>query len=689
LSSLPDFRKSMAARAIARAFTPPPTNPLWEWADENVILENEDSAEPGHYRSAKTPWTRRLQDLMLSREMWVWNSRANAYEKVPVQEISVQKSSQSGFSEACLNGIRWRAVYRPCNVIYAIDSEKEARKIASRLLRSLKYLDRSIFSGDPDDLQSLSLALRGMTVLFYGSFSPGSFANKQAPLLISDELEEHGKTAGDTTTRRNLASRKKTSTRGLQVNLSKPKLAGGPINKAFEEGNQEHCYVPCPHCNLRQPLTFFPEEFDSPFSGEYIDVTDEQTGKVTTLPVPLPLGQVRKVTTGKIVFDHCKDLVQEWDKLRILRETYFECAGCKGAIHEGRHKRWMLDRLLWVSQSLAGTPGFVSQLISDLYSEDELSTWGQIALDYLNAKKAGLEELQGFYNHRLGKAWKEEANGTQEKDILDNVAGRSLYIVDAPDSEGQPRRHVFHDRASAERTVARTNLPESSIITSFCPPYKRGTLPWRPLSRNDSEPGAMFLGGDVGGANAPWVVIAIAPNGEDVAVIEWGIEVGPFEVLNGVVRAKDWTDPQGAKHRIHKAFEDCRYRTEDVYKAAIASNNVLIPCHGIGGAAAVGVKLFEYGSASYGRTNLRKLSFNKQRAHDAFYRDRIKLKRKRVFFPMDVKESPDFILQLTAEYQVEKKGRLVWSDEPLWENHFGDALENALVGFDWLKSRAR
>jgi hypothetical protein len=110
------------------------------------------------------------------------NLAAGRYVRVPVTEINVQKSSQSGYSEAALNGIRWRATFRPCNVIYAIDSADEARKkIARRLLRSsFKFLDQSIFTGDPDDIKTLEFQLRGMELFFYGSFSSGKFANKQA-----------------------------------------------------------------------------------------------------------------------------------------------------------------------------------------------------------------------------------------------------------------------------------------------------------------------------------------------------------------------------------------------------------------------------------------------------------------------------------------------------------------------------
>jgi hypothetical protein len=686
-----DPRRSRTARSLARAFTPPPPEPLWHWADEHVTLVSEDAAEPGPYRSSKTPWTRRIQEVMIDRIMLVWNAVLGRWEPEQVIEIAVKKSSQSGYSETCLNRVRWAACYRPCNVIYAIDSAVEARKIAERLLRSLAFLDRSIFTGDADDLKALSLRLRGMSVLFYGSYTSGAFANKQAPLLFSDEVEEQGEVKGDTSSTRNLDSRKKSSTGGLHVLLSKPKLKDGPIDKAHARGNQEECYVPCPHCGHRQPLTFFPEEYDSPFSADLIEVRDEQTGAILgTMPVPLPAGEVRRVRTGQLRFDHCKDALGRWDQLRILRETYYECAHCTGAIHQSQHQRWMLDRLQWLPTNLGGTPGIISQHINDLYLEDELCAWGRIALDYLNAKEESYTALQGFYNHRLGKAWSEEANTTEQRDILDNIGGRTLFLVDAPNSKGQPIRHVFHDEGSAAKLVAtatQSGFP-AVIIASACPAYSRGQVPFVPATYQGVP---LVIGGsDLGGNYAKWSVGAVDIHG-NIAFFDWGSELGPQEVL-ALMRTKRWPGPKDAEGKerhygMSMCFMDCRWRTEEVYKTAHGARGGLIPCMGQGGMMATTCKLFNFVEVPTFR-GVKRLDFNKQRANDAYYRDRIKFRRKRVWFPTDVQDheaDTEYIAENCAEFQEEdRKGNLVWSEEPSGPNHFGDCNENIVVGVNFL-----
>lgn len=684
-----DWQRSPAAKAISRAFTPPPDMEIWKWADENVMLQNEDAAEPGEYRSSKTPWTRRVQELMRNPSMWIWNYEGQGWQRVPVHEVSVQKSSQSGFSEACLNGIRWRATFRPCNVIYAIDSADEGKKIARRLLRSFKFLDQSIFTGDPDDIKTLEFKLRGMELLFYGSFSEGKFANKQAPLRVADEVEEHGAKG----TLDNLDSRGKGASHGgLQINLSKPKLKGGPINRAFLAGNQEDFFVPCPHCHHMQPLTFFPEEREVAFGEEIDEIQDEQTGAIIArLPRPLPLGETRKLKTGRIVFDHCRNILGEWDQLRILNDTYYECAGCQGRIDEDR-KRWMINRGEWRPMVLDGSPGVVSQLFADLCSEDDSVRWGRLVIKWLKLKKSGTDGIKTFYNHFLGKAWSEEANATAAKDIVANIAGKAVWFVDASNSEGQIVRNIFTDEPSASRLVESLALRgiQTPVIQSVCPPYQRGTIPFDLYRATPAAPRALILGSDVGGNYARWVIIGVHKNLRDIAVVDWGEELDP-DSIHEVINSKMWPiRHNNEKVRISSGWMDARWRPGDVYKACLRSRGVLVPTKGLGGAAAVNVKLWSYVHVPSYHEKFKELHYNDQRAKDALYIDRIKKMRARVWFPVDVEDDEIFVEELCAERQKQdKRGKWIWDEEINQDNHYGDSLKEAVLGLNFMTRNVR
>ena len=137
-SSLPD--------AFARAFAELPPKPIWDWADRTVWLVSQSATESGLYRSAKTPWTRRMQEVARELVMPVWSWKESRWVWVSVREYTAMKSSQAGLSEGALNIVRWRAKHDPCNVIYGIDTREEAKNIVERLIPTLADIDPGIFT---------------------------------------------------------------------------------------------------------------------------------------------------------------------------------------------------------------------------------------------------------------------------------------------------------------------------------------------------------------------------------------------------------------------------------------------------------------------------------------------------------------------------------------------------------------
>jgi hypothetical protein len=131
-------------------------------------------------------------------------------------------------------------------------------------------------------------------------------------------------------------------------------------------------------------------------------------------------------------------------------------------------------------------------------------------------------------------------------------------------------------------------------------------------------------------------------------------------------------------------FMDARWRAREVYAAALASKGQLIPCQGMGGAVARSVKLWSYVPVQTYRA-LKKLDFNDQRAKDALYLDRIKRKRKRLWWPIDVADDPRHLEEMTAERQAQDRaGRLYWPDQPEGPNHDGDTVKLGVLGIDFL-----
>ncbi len=77
---IPQFYK-----ACLRGFRPDPDLTVTQWADRYRMLPRKSSAEPGRYRSARTPYAREIMDALSTGS--------------PVSEVCVMKATQLGFTE--------------------------------------------------------------------------------------------------------------------------------------------------------------------------------------------------------------------------------------------------------------------------------------------------------------------------------------------------------------------------------------------------------------------------------------------------------------------------------------------------------------------------------------------------------------------------------------------------------------
>ena len=286
-------------RLFAWIFAPTPPETIWQWADQNVRFSKKMAAEP-NYRSSKTPWARRIQEI--ARHPYHPNGRR-------IRRVVVRKSTQSGFTEAVLNIIRWCAKFAPRNFLYAINSKEEAENIRARLIETFAILGENVLPDDPkDEYGKYILRLRALIGWFIGSYSSGAFSNKYAPLVIIDEKDDHAQLKGNASSGHLAAERHKTADDdALQIELGKPQQKGGPIDSAHDEGNQEIYLVPCPHCGTCQEMEW-----------------------------------------ERVRFGHCKDLTGHWDKQMVLNDTWHECIGCGGEMRDA-HKPWMNEHGHWLA----------------------------------------------------------------------------------------------------------------------------------------------------------------------------------------------------------------------------------------------------------------------------------------------------------------------------------------------------
>jgi hypothetical protein len=298
----------------------------------------------------------------------------------------IRKCTQSGYTEAILNIIRWMAKYSPRNVLYAINSKEEAENIRARLVATFERLGENVLSEDGSkEMGKYTLRLRALTVWFIGSYSGGAFSNKYAPLVIIDEKDDHAELKDNAETGDLAAERLKTDDQnGLLIEVSKPQMKDGPIDAAHATGNQEIYLVPCPHC-----------------------------------------GTYQEIVWERVKFGHCRDLTGHWDKKAILADTYYECIApaCKGQIRDS-HKPWMNPQGRWLATaegSQAADPETVSQEMTDFYSVYRGSSLGHLAIEFIAATEAAsrgdFRKLQGWWNGRAGKGFESRVEKIEEADV--------------------------------------------------------------------------------------------------------------------------------------------------------------------------------------------------------------------------------------------------------------------------------
>lgn len=435
----PDVHAQLAA-ALSRIYAPACTLSCWDWIHANIILTPEESRDHhGPYDGSLTIYIRRVFDFVTT---------AADVEK----ELIIRKSAQLGFTLAYLLIICFVAATRPTHVLFAMDSAKEAKNISDRLQRLLTTNTAlaGVFTDEgEDDLQNLLLRLRGMLVHLSGSGTAGAFANKSVGFAILDELDKHIPSPGGHANTIDLArDRLKKVEQGKLIAGGTPQGWDGETNQNFLTGTREELHAPCPHCGHLQPFRW---------------------------------EQMR--------FEHCKDLAGAWDYQRVLAETYLECenkVACGKAIRDADKPR-ILPRAVWVAHNTGvddhkRAPGRVSIWINDLYSQDPQTTWGRLAVKFIDAQKSP-SKLLNFFNETLGLPRKE----------------------------------------------ARTEITKSDLY-KLAGGYEHGCMPKAPALNPDTGAAAIVVCCDVQGSEKKWVKVGYTATGE-AFIVDYGRCLSYAELL--------------------------------------------------------------------------------------------------------------------------------------------------------------
>jgi phage terminase large subunit GpA-like protein len=326
---------------------PDPQLTVSEWADTHRYLSPRASAEPGRYRTDRTPYMRAITDSLSPSH--------------PARRIVVMKSAQVGFTEGGNNWIGYVIHHAPGPML-AVQPTVELAKRFSRqriepLIAESPALRERVKPARSRDAGNtvLSKEFPAGLLVITGANSAVGLRSMPARYLFLDEVDAYPPSADEEGDPVALAeARTRTFSWWSKVLLgSTPTIHGiSRIEREYEVSDQRRYFVPCPHCGEMQWLKFERLRWDK--------------GKPET--------------------------------------AHYECASCDVRIEE-YHKTAMLEAGEWRPTAEAQDPGTIGFHISALYSPVGWLSWENIARLWEAATTD--EARRSFKNSVLGETWVE------------------------------------------------------------------------------------------------------------------------------------------------------------------------------------------------------------------------------------------------------------------------------------------
>lgn len=366
---LEESKKIKWLEDVRKAWQIPAWFTVWQWADRNRILDPLTSAEPGRWRTDRTPYLREIMD---------------AFRIKDVHEITIMSSTQIGKTESLLNMLGYAIDQDPAPALFVLPGEKEAKDMSHDRIQPMIKMARSLsnhLTSRPDDITRVKITMDRMILYFAWSNSPASLASKPIRYLFMDEIDKYPRFSGREADPVKLAmERTRTFWNRKIVKCSTPTTREGYIFREYERSDRREYYVPCPHCGEYQTLIWkqikWPEEERRP------------------------------------------------EAIKEKQLALYECIKCKGSITD-KEKIRAMKHGVWVPRNctidatgkIKGDQklGHRGYWLNALYSP--WLTFSEIVFEFL-ASQDNIESLMNFVNSWLAEVWEEKAEEITANKIL-------------------------------------------------------------------------------------------------------------------------------------------------------------------------------------------------------------------------------------------------------------------------------
>ena len=352
-------------KGFLEAIRPKENLTISEWADKYRVLPSEGSAEPGIWRTRRTPYLKEIMDELSPQS--------------PTQEVVVIKGVQLGFTELGNNVLFYYADLNPCPMLQVLHTEDIARTHAkTKIWPSLEKMDRLSFKikrakGANSGSSTTELIFPGGNWKLGWAQTKSTFASVSRRVVVGDDVDRWPLDVGGEGNPVELLKKRTDAfpNRKIYIN-STPTIKGASnIEKEFNESDQRHYYMPCPHC--KELITFEKDNF-----------------------------------------------IYEYDKenYELIGNVKYKCPKCDALIEE-HNKTWMMDSkngAKWIAHNpKASKRGY---RLPSYYSPVGWLSWNSIFKEYLRAlqkqEKEGIDEYMTVWvNTRDAKVF--EATAKEQK----------------------------------------------------------------------------------------------------------------------------------------------------------------------------------------------------------------------------------------------------------------------------------
>ena len=350
-------------RAWAEGLTPDPWLSVSEWADRHRMLSSKAAAEPGRWRTRRTPYLKAIMDCLSPTS--------------PVERVVFMKGAQIGGSECGNNWIGYVIHHAPGPMMAVSPTVEMAKRNSKQridpLIEESPVLAERIAPARSRDAGNTILAkeFRGGVLVMTGANSAVGLRSMPVRYLFLDEVDGYPSDVDGEGDAISLAeARTRTFARRKIFIVSTPTLAGASaIEREFEASDQRRFFLPCPQCGHFQWLRF---------------------------------EQLR------------------WEKGRPETAAYV-CEACAASIPE-RDKTGMLEQGEWramAPENGSQTAGFH---LSSLYSPVGWRSWRDIAAAWeaaVNKDSGSASAIKTFKNTELGETWVEEGEAPDWQRLIE------------------------------------------------------------------------------------------------------------------------------------------------------------------------------------------------------------------------------------------------------------------------------